>query len=182
MCLTPSGNLCSLDGTLQFPEYLQINFIPSQLPCLLAHRSPHEHAVGHPRFLLHTVTGFHRQGFQHYYGIICHLTPQTPSAWVPPCRTRAGQTPSSNGARLPRLRRTPGGRCHPQSPHGTDQVSGFALFCTLTLPYGRIRFAFAMDRSLPIASFRPCRYQQRPRSLRLPAIRIVFPLVGVTPA
>ncbi len=26
-----------------------------------------------------------------------------------------------------------------------------------------------------------CHYQQRPRRLRLPAIRIVFPLIGVTP-
>ncbi len=84
------------------------------------------------------------------------------SAWVPPCETRAGLTTPNNSVRLPRLRRTPGERCHPQTPHGTDQVSGFALFCTLTLPFGRIRFAFAMDRSLPIASFRPCRYQQRP--------------------
>jgi hypothetical protein len=64
--------------------------------------------------------------------------------------------------RLPRLRRKPCEQCHPQSHHGTDQVSGFALFCTLTLPSCRIRFAFAMYRSIPIASFRPCRCQQRP--------------------
>lgn len=51
---------------------------------------------------------------------------------------------------------------YPQSHHGADQVSGFALFCTLAHPFCRIRFAFAMYRSLPIASFRPCRCQQRP--------------------
>jgi hypothetical protein len=70
--------------------------------------------------------------------------------------------PVRNCMRLPRLRRTPCEQCHPQSHHGTDQVSGFALFCTLTLPLCRIRFAFAMYRSVLIASFRPCRCQQRP--------------------
>jgi len=177
MCLTPSGNLCSVNGKFQFPEYLQINFIPSQLQWLLAQQSPHEHAVSHPCFPLHTVTGFHRQGLHNYYGIICHLTPQTLSAWVPPCETRAGLTTPSNDVRLPRLRRTPDERCHPQTPHGTDQVSGFALFCTLTLPFGRIRFTYAMDRSLPIASFSPTA-----TSNALAIIRIVLPsIVGLTP-
>jgi len=45
---------------------------------------------------------------------------------------------------------------------GYDQVSGFALCCTLTHPLRRIRFACAMCSLLPIASFRPCRCQQRP--------------------
>ncbi|MDK2848186.1 MAG: hypothetical protein PWP34_1539 [Desulfuromonadales bacterium] len=53
-------------------------------------------------------------------------------------------------------------RRHPQSRYGSDQVSGFALFRTLTHPQRRIRFACAMCRLLPIASFRPCRCQQRP--------------------
>jgi len=43
-----------------------------------------------------------------------------------------------------------------------DQVSGFALLCTLTLPLRRIRFAHAVCSLLPIASFRLCRCQQRP--------------------
>lgn len=59
--------------------------------------------------------------------------------------------------------------------NGSDQVSGFALLCTLTHPPGRIRFAYAMCCSPPIASFRP----QRCRDAL--AIRIVFPLIGVTP-
>ena len=45
---------------------------------------------------------------------------------------------------------------------GYDQVSGFTLFGTLTHPQRRIRFACAMCSLLPIASFRPCRCQQRP--------------------
>ncbi|TKG24730.1 hypothetical protein FCV87_16955 [Vibrio breoganii] len=26
-------------------------------------------------FFLHTITGFHRPSFTHYYGFICHLAP-----------------------------------------------------------------------------------------------------------
>ena len=70
--------------------------------------------------------------------------------------------PFRDSTGLPRLRRTPCEQCHPQSHHGPDQVWGFALFCTLTHPKCRIWFACAMYCSLPIASFRPYRYQQRP--------------------
>ncbi len=51
---------------------------------------------------------------------------------------------------------------HPQSHDRFDQVSGFALLCTLTHLPCRIRFTCAMCNLLPIASFRPCRCQQRP--------------------
>ena len=67
-----------------------------------------------------------------------------------------------NNMRLPQLLT---GSCeppHPQSRHGSDQVLGFALFCTLTHPHRRIRFAFAVCCSLPIASFRPRRCPRRP--------------------
>ncbi len=64
-----------------------------------------------------------------------------------------------NTMRLPRLRRTPYEQSHPQTHNRTDQVSGITLFCTLTLLLCRIRFAYAMYRSFPIASFRPYRYQ-----------------------
>jgi|GEM_PF-4040650 len=40
-----------------------------------------------------------------------------------------------NDIRLPRLRRAPCEQFHPQSRYGTDQVSGFTLFCTFTLPH-----------------------------------------------
>ncbi|VGO19783.1 hypothetical protein SCARR_01842 [Pontiella sulfatireligans] len=53
-------------------------------------------------------------------------------------------------------------RSHPQSHAQSVRVSGFALFCTLTHHACRIRFTTVMYRSLPIASFRPRRYQQRP--------------------
>jgi len=68
----------------------------------------------------------------------------------------------ADDTRLPQLLRTPRVLLHPHSRHGSDQESGFALSCTLTHPWSRIRFACAVCSSLPIASFRPCRYRQRP--------------------
>lgn len=37
--------------------------------------TPADAAAGHSGFILHTITGFHRPELDHYYGIICHLTP-----------------------------------------------------------------------------------------------------------
>jgi hypothetical protein len=67
-----------------------------------------------------------------------------------------------NDTRLPQLPRTPCEQHHPQTLHRADQEQGFALFCTLTHPWSRNRFTCAVSSSLPIASFRPCRCQQRP--------------------
>ncbi len=64
--------------------------------------------------------------------------------------------------RLPQLLLAPCELLHPQSHNGSDQVVDFTTFCTLILPLCRIRFTCAVCSSLPIASFRPCRYQQRP--------------------
>lgn len=160
MCPVSSDSLCSNHMLGYDSENFQINFIPSQPVPLLAYTSPQQTRLpGHPGFTLHTVTSFHRPGFHHYYGIICHLTPLRQALDsslylpIPTC---------GNDIRLPRLRRTPCKQSHPQSRYGTDQVPGFTLFRTLTLPHRRIRFAYAMDRSLPIASFRPRRCQQRP--------------------
>ncbi len=117
----------------------------------------------HPSFTLHTVTSFHRPGLQHYYGIICHLTSlRSALSYLLNLPIPATSLTYRNNARLPRLRRTPCEQSHPQTHYGFDQVSGFVLFWTLTLPQRRIRFAYAMYCSLPIASFRPSRYQQRP--------------------
>ena len=113
-------------------------------------------------FILRTVTSFHRPKLHHYYGIICHLTSLRLALscllYLP---IPAFSLTYGNNIRLPRLRRIPCEQSHPQTRYGTDQVSGFTLFCTFTLPQRRIRFACAMYCSLPIASFRPCRYQQR---------------------
>ena len=122
--------------------------------------SPCEHAAGHPGFILQTVTRFLRPEFLHYYGFICHLTPlRSVSSLLLDFTIRLFVR---NDMRLPQLLT---GSCelpHPQTRRGSDQVLGVAISCTLTHPRRRIRFACAMCRSLPIASFRPCRYRQRP--------------------
>ncbi len=151
---------------LSISENLRINFLPSQPAALLASPSaPANLAAGHPDFLLQTVTRFLRPGFQHYYGFICHLTPlRSVSSLLLSFTIRSGCA-GRNDMRLPQLLT---GSCelpHPQTRHGSDQVLGVALFSTLTHPRRRIRFACAMCRSLPIASFRPCRCQQRPCDL-----------------
>ncbi|MDP8285077.1 MAG: hypothetical protein RAP03_00305, partial [Candidatus Electryonea clarkiae] len=66
-------------------------------------------------------------------------------------------------------------RLYPQSRYRSDLVSGFAILCTLTHLSRRIRFAYAVHRMLPMASFRPCRCQQRPcQSVLLPPNRGVL--------
>jgi len=104
-CPDPSASLCS---ALLFPQplkNLQINFIPSQLTWLLAHISPQRtRPLDHPGFTLHAVARLHWPGLQHYYGIICHLTPLRLALDLSlnlPIHDRW------NGIRLPRLRRTP---------------------------------------------------------------------------
>ncbi|HBH30473.1 MAG TPA: hypothetical protein DDX81_01000 [Desulfofustis sp.] len=85
-------------------------------------------------FPLHTVTSFHRPELQHYCGIICHLTPHRQALSLLLYSPDPPVIQAGNDARLPRLRRTPCEQSHPQSRYGIDQVSGFALFRTLTLP------------------------------------------------
>jgi|GEM_PF-4345507 len=65
-----------INGYPQILRTNRINFVPSQPMMLLAiHRLPmNKVSMGHPGFTLHTVTRFHRPGFHHYYGLICHLT------------------------------------------------------------------------------------------------------------
>ena len=124
--------------------------------------APANLAAGHPGFLLQTVTRFLRPGFQHYYGFICHLTPlRSVSSLLLSFTIRSGCA-GRNDMRLPQLLTGSCEQPHPQSRHGSDQVPGFALFRTLTHPRRRIRFARAVCRSLPIASFRPRRCQRRP--------------------
>ncbi len=111
-----------------------------------------------------------------HYGFFCHLVlcglglGSPLAAWLPKNR---------DNTRLPRLRRAPCKEFHPQSRHRIDEVLGVALFrslpgsltCTLTLLWRRIRFAYAMYHLLPVASFRPCRCQQRPCDSDCPSSR-----------
>jgi hypothetical protein len=78
--------------------------------------------------------------------------------WIAPCTSLSLPLVGfGNDTRLPRLRRTPCKQSHTQSRYGTDQVSVSRYFAHLPPPHRRIRFAYAMYRSLPIASFRPRR-------------------------
>ena len=161
-CLVSSNNLQPELMHRKTSNTLQIDFIPSQLIWLLAHISPRRTMPpGHPGFTLQSVTSFHRPGLHNYYGIICHLTPLRLTSG-PPLRLPFPEKNFRNDIRFPRLKQTPCEQSHPQSRYGVDQVLGVALCGTLTLPLRRIRFTYVMYRSLSIASFRPCRCQQRP--------------------
>jgi hypothetical protein len=51
-------------------------FTPSQRIALLTSIRPTRlNADGLLSFTLHTITGLHRLSINHYYGLICHLTP-----------------------------------------------------------------------------------------------------------
>ena len=134
-------------------------------------------AAGHPGFLLQKEYMISpAENVHHYNGFICHLTPlRSVSSLLLSVTIRSGLTGPEAHMRLPQLLT---GSCelpHPDTRHGSDQVLGIALVSTLTHPRRRIRFACAMCRSLPIASFRPWRIQAI-----LLAIWIVVPLAGAT--
>ena len=159
-CPVPSDGLC--------PESRPFSFrLPSnELPPFAQRQGfwhptpPANQAAGHPGFLLQTVTSFLRPGLRHYYGFICHLAPLRSTLSL--LLNLTIRETLRNDTRLPQLLRAPCKLPHPQSLKGSDQVSGFALSCTLTHQLSRIRFTCAMCSLLPIASFRPCRRQQRP--------------------
>jgi hypothetical protein len=127
-----------------------------------SHRPPMNRAIGSSRFCPPHCYQLSQAGISTL--LRTHLPPHTASIRLGLLLVLlySDKKKLGNGARLPRLRRVPCEQSHPQSRIRADQVSGFALFGTLTLLIRRIRFACAMYRSLPIASFRPCRYQQRP--------------------
>ena len=160
MCLVPSDNLCSTCKIPQIIETLQINFTPSQPTRLLAHAGPWQLSARSFRFSPPHCYQLSQAGTSTL--LRDHLPPHIASVSLEFPLELPYPPKKRNNMRLPRLRRVPCEQSHPQSRYGADQVLGFALFCTLTLPYRRIRFTCAMYRSLPIASFRPCRCQQRP--------------------
>ena len=63
--------------------------------------------------------------------------------------------------------RAPCWRLHPQPRPVLVHESGIALFCTLTPTGRRIRFAFAMNHQLSMASFRPRRWPATPLPFEL---------------
>ena len=61
---------------------------------------PPNTADGQLGFTLHTITGFHRPNFTHYYGVICHLAP-TPTLSL--LSHRCFWLITRDGVRLPQL-------------------------------------------------------------------------------
>lgn len=56
-----------------FPYELRVSFSPSHPQCPFGTRQSPQHVRCPPCFPLHSITGLHRQGVNHYYGFICIL-------------------------------------------------------------------------------------------------------------
>lgn len=161
-CPVPSNGLCSNVHVISRSGELEMNFLPSQPWSLLGLHGPCGPGRRSSRFYPPVRYRLSQAGTSSLLRI--HLPPHTASedlesplvpSWTPSGFGRAG-------ARLPQLLRVSREQPHPQSQYRSDQVWGFATFSTLTHLHCRIWFACAVCRSLPIASFRPCRYRQRP--------------------
>ena len=61
---------------------------------------PPNTADGQLGFTLHTITGFHRPNFTHYYGIICHLAPTSTLSFL---SNKCFWLTTRHGVRLPQL-------------------------------------------------------------------------------
>ena len=137
----------------------QLNFAPSQRSALLALPPPRRTAPAVVLVFSSTpLPGFAGKDF---------LTTTGSSATLQSVSTFLSHLVSvdyhgMNSAGLPRLISGPWKRSHPQTRTRFVRVWGVALIGRLTHRASRIRFACAMYRFLPIASFRPFRYQKRP--------------------
>jgi len=138
--------------------------------------SPYEQAAGHPGFLLQTVTRFLRPGFLHYYGFICHLTPlRSVSSLLLSFTIRSGYS-GRNDMGFPSYLRFPVNS--PILKHVTGLTKYRASRYFARLP---TRSAESGSLSLCAVHFLSLPSDPAVASNAL-AIRIVFPLVGVTPA
>jgi hypothetical protein len=139
---------------------LQMNFLPSHDVKAFGSRRPLRTSRRSSRFSPPDCYQLSQAGTSSLLRI--HLPPCTASFDLEFPLESPYPQPARNDTRLPQLLRAPCKLPHPQSLNRSDQVSGFALFCTLTHQLSRIRFTCAMCSLLPIASFRPCRCRQRP--------------------
>jgi hypothetical protein len=156
----PPTALCSTDRAVCIETSLHTCFLPSQPSALLASpKAPANHAAGHPGFILQSVASFHGPGLRHYYGFICHPAPLRSRLGSPLAR----DLPFPDGTGLPRfIVRIPVRFTDLNHRTGLTEYRASYTFGRLTRLNCRIRFAYAPATSLPIASFRPCRCQQRP--------------------
>ena len=88
-----------------------------------------------------------------------HLPPHTLPKLELPLVSIALPYRPRGGVRLPPLLQAPCKQLHPTTHHRSDRVSDFALFRRLAAPVVPLRFTCVMCRLLPMASFRPHRYQ-----------------------
>lgn len=106
-------------------------------------------------FPLHAVTRLLRPELHHYYRLICHLTSTSISSRLlmgAPCRQGLMQG-------FPSYHRLPVSSPILKHAAGLTEYRTSPYFAGLPPLPRRIRFAYAMCRSLPMASFRPHRYQ-----------------------
>lgn len=159
----PSGGLFQPDIVFkQLGWSLRSDFTPSQTGALLASHRPPD--VARPVISVLSSTpspGFKGRNFITTTG--SSATPHCFAADLPfglsaTCSAMARKQYGASPVTAPapcRLHR-------PQSRHESEQVSDVALFCRLVRSCRRIRFAYATCRLLPVASFRPRRYQRHP--------------------
>ena len=156
---------------------LQIDFIPSQPIWLLTHIGPQRtKPPGHPGFTLQSVTSFHGPEFHNYYGIICHLTPLRLTLGLPLCHSFPEKKLQE------RYKASPVKANPPVSnrilKHATGLIRYWASRYFARLP---TRYAESGSLTLCTAHFLSLPSDPAVTSNAL-AIRIVFPLIRVTPA
>jgi len=97
-------------------------------------QSPTNSAAGRLRFLLHPVTEASQAETSSL--LRTHPPPRTPSVRLgfPLALPYPLKLLEQKNARLPRVKRTPCERTHPQAHRGSDQESGFTLPRTLAAP------------------------------------------------
>ena len=163
-CPALSDGLCPARRSRAGSRNLRINFLPSHPLRLLAHNEPRRPSDRSSRVYPPDCYQLSQAGISSLLRI--HLPPRTASKGLEFPLVPSLPDPSTKW--IETIRGFPSYLWLPVSYRilnhvtGYDQVSGFALCCTLTHPQRRIRFACAMCSLLPIASFRPCRCQQRP--------------------
>ncbi len=114
-CPAPSGSFCPGRSPFTISKKYS-NILPpfaTDAAFGSAQASSCRQAAGHSGFILSSVTRLLWPELQHYYGFICHLAPHR----IISSFLLMSPIPDGNSARLPRLRREPCERCHPQSHH-----------------------------------------------------------------
>lgn len=128
----PVGRLMSRIALLLVPAPFKRTSSLRTTLGLLAPDAPREPGRGSSRFFPPDCYQLSQAGTLSLLRI--HLPPRTASFDLESPLESPYPLPARNDTRLPQLPRAPCELPHPHSLHGSDQESGFALFCTLTHP------------------------------------------------